>query len=130
MEMETVVFLFREGVFQPIGRLRFFCGGRESYASFAYGERYLRTSTAVSIDPFNLPLRPGAFHTEVGVGLFGAIRDAGPDLWGRYLLEKKFGRELNELEYNLATGVHRVGALAFGPTPECPKILRNYVSEA
>lgn len=120
--MDTYVFLFLDGSFVPVGKVRFLDRGRESCAAFAYGARYLRRVDAVSIDPFNLPLNKGRVQTESGCHLLGAIRDAGPDLWGRYLLDHKFGRSLNELEYILASGPDRVGALAFGTNHLVPEV--------
>lgn len=127
--MDAFVFLFLDGAFVPVGKLRFVDRGRDSSAVFAYGARYLKRADAVSIDPFNLPLTKGRYQTDPGCPLFGAIRDAGPDLWGRYLLDRKFGRSLNELEYILASGPDRVGALAFGTTPDRPEIYGRDGSE-
>jgi serine/threonine-protein kinase HipA len=120
--MDTFVFLFLDGAFVPVGKLRFLDRGRDSLSIFAYGARYINRVGVVSIDPFNLPLKKGRFQSASGYSLLSAIRDAGPDRWGRYLLDRKFGRSLNELEYILASGPDRVGALAFGPTPERPEV--------
>ena len=39
--MDTYVFLFLDGTFVPVGKVRFLDRGRESCAAFAYGARYL-----------------------------------------------------------------------------------------
>jgi serine/threonine-protein kinase HipA len=62
------------------------------------------------------------FRTEEGFENFNGIRDAAPDGWGRYLMYKAMGdRTPDETDVLLASGDHRVGALAFGPTPERPQ---------
>lgn len=49
---------------------------------FVYGRRYLERAEAVAIDPLELPLEERTFETLRMNGLFGALRDAGPDYWG------------------------------------------------
>jgi len=54
--------------------------------------------------------------------VFGGIRDAAPDGWGQYLMYKAMGDRLpSEIDLILASGEHRVGALAFGPTSAQPE---------
>jgi serine/threonine-protein kinase HipA len=61
---------------------------------------------------------PQTFRSAENFDLFNGIRDAAPDGWGRYLMHKAAGPEnLEELDYLVASGDHRVGALAFGPNP-------------
>ncbi len=48
-------------------------------------------------------------------GVFGALRDAGPDDWGRRVIEKYAGKaQLGELDYLLESPDDRAGALGFG----------------
>ena len=107
----------------PAGRLDMTEDGRNSYATFQYGARYLRRPNRVPVDPAALALPdPDAatqtFRTTEGFDLFNGIRDAAPDGWGRYLMHKAAGSEnLAEFDYLVASGDHRVGALAFGPNP-------------
>ena len=107
----------------PAGRLDMTEDGRNSYATFQYGARYLRRHNRVPVDPAALPLpSPDAlgevFRTAKDFDLFNGIRDAAPDTWGRYLMQKAAGSEnLSEFDYLIASGDHRVGALAFGPDP-------------
>jgi serine/threonine-protein kinase HipA len=61
----------------------------------------------------SLPLHPPeefiTYRTEEGFKIFGGIRDASPDGWGRYILEKQNDRlELLESEYLLLAGEQRV----------------------
>lgn len=50
---------------------------------FRYGERYLQRPEAVALDPFQLPLAKEVFAFTQLKGIPGAVRDAGPDAWGR-----------------------------------------------
>jgi serine/threonine-protein kinase HipA len=53
--------------------------------------------------------------------VFGALRDAGPDYWGRRVIEKHAGKpQLGELDYLLYGPDDRAGALGFDPGPELP----------
>jgi serine/threonine-protein kinase HipA len=89
-------------------------------ASFVYGTRYLARPNAIEIDPVSLSLKNKEalvgveLHPAPGLALFGAIRDAAPDDWGRRVIEAKRKVPLNSLpesEYLLAAGSNRVGAL-------------------
>jgi serine/threonine-protein kinase HipA len=107
----------------PAGRLEMTEAGRNSYAAFQYGARYLQRPNRVPIDPAALPLPDPdvpaqTFRTAAGFNLFNGIRDAAPDGWGRYLMHKAAGTQnLEEFDYLVASSDYRVGALAFGPNP-------------
>jgi serine/threonine-protein kinase HipA len=48
-------------------------------------------------------------------GVFGALRDAGPDYWGRRVIERHVNKpELDEIDYLLNSPEDRAGALGFG----------------
>ncbi len=99
---------------------------RNQFATFAYGRRYLERADRIPVDPVALPLHEAGtsrtFRTEEGFAVFGGIRDAAPDGWGQYLMYKAMGDRLpSEIDVILASGEHRVGALAFGPTPARPE---------
>ena len=101
---------------------------RNKSATFAYGRRYLARADRVAVDPVSLPLHPAGterrYRTEEGFAVFGGVRDAAPDGWGQYLIYKAMGdRTPNDIDLVLASGEHRVGALAFGPTPLRPERL-------
>ena len=121
-ETYVYVHLDAEG-WVPAGLLRFEEFGRYSSSVFRYGSKYLKRHDRIALDPIQLPLHNKTISTPEGFSVFNGIRDAGPDKWGRYLLDKKFGRALTELEYIVATGPERVGALAFSDDPVSgPKI--------
>ena len=94
--------------------------GDTQHANFVYGTRYIERPNAIEIDPLSLSLRDKEAVRGVtlfpapGLNLFGAIRDAAPDAWGRRVIEARRKVPLNSLpesEYLLAAGTHRVGAL-------------------
>lgn len=90
---------------------------------FAYLPEYLARTDAVPIDPFELPLQKGTFTTTRLRGLFGALRDAAPDAWGRRVIEHALrSGELSEVQYLLNSPEDRAGALSFSrdETPPAP----------
>ena len=105
----------------PAGQLELQEMGTESTDSvFGYGKRYLTRANAVPIDPISLPLSAldgsHATYHPVGAPIFGAIRDAAPDFWGRRVIEAKLKIPPNavpESVYLLHAGQHRLGALDF-----------------
>ena len=98
-----------------------------SVGKFVYGQSYLARENAVPIDPFELNLSTKIFETRRLNGLFGALRDAGPDYWGRLIIEKHSGKtQLGELDYLLHSPDDRAGALAFGLNREPPAPRRRF----
>jgi serine/threonine-protein kinase HipA len=88
---------------------------------FVYNPAYLERDDAVPLDPFELPLRPGRFETVKLKGIFGALRDASPDAWGRRIIERHLNNiTLSESDYLLHSPEDRVGALAFGRGKQPP----------
>ena len=86
---------------------------------FVYGRRYLAREDAVPIDPIELKLDTRTYETQRMHGLFGALRDAGPDFWGRRVIEKYAGKPMeSELDYLLRSPDDRAGALGFGLNAE------------
>src|SRR3546814_14796777 len=60
-------------------------------------------------------------------GVFGALRDAGPDHWGRRVIERHLGKpQLGELDYLLHSPDDRAGALGFGLGPQPPAPRRHF----
>jgi serine/threonine-protein kinase HipA len=86
----------------PLGRL-------------VYGRRYLERPDAVPLDPFELPLTPRTYETRTLGGVFGALRDAAPDHWGRRVIQRHLNTiDLPEIDYLLQSPDDRAGALGFG----------------
>lgn len=94
---------------------------------FVYGRSYLSNPKAVSLDPVELVLSERTFETVQLNGVFGALRDAGPDYWGRSVIEKHSGKtRLGELDYLLESADDRAGALGFGLNQVPPAPLRKF----
>lgn len=96
---------------------------QDGVGRFVYGNRYLANPKAVELEKFELPLRPGTFETARLRGIFGALRDASPDAWGRRVIERQLGRaDLSEVDFLLHSPEDRAGALSFGrsSTPPAP----------
>jgi len=94
---------------------------------FVYGRSYLARDNAVAIDPLELKLGRSTYRTTALKGVFGALRDAGPDYWGRRVIEKHTGKpELGELDYLLYAPDDRAGALGFGLNQEPPAPKRSF----
>lgn len=95
--------------------------------TFRYSPRYLARQDAVTLEPFTLPLSPRPQETVKLKGIFGALRDASPDAWGRRIIERELGRtDLTEADYLLHSPEDRVGALSFGRSKEPPGLFRDY----
>jgi serine/threonine-protein kinase HipA len=96
---------------------------------FRYGNRYLQRKDAVEFDPFQLPLGDTVYEFTKLKGIPGAVRDAGPDAWGRRVIEHKLQRspaDLQEIDYLLNGPQDGAGYLSFGTTPEPPTSKRPY----
>jgi hypothetical protein len=94
---------------------------------FVYGKSYLARRNAVPIDPIELKLAPTTYETRLLKGIFGALRDASPDHWGRRVIEKHAGNaQLGEVDYLLHSPDDRAGALGFGQGPEPPAPRREF----
>lgn len=91
---------------------------------FVYGKSYLARGNAAPIDPIELKLSSETYETARLNGIFGALRDSGPDYWGRRVIEKHTGvPQLGELDYLLNSADDRAGALGFGlgQNPPAPR---------
>ena len=94
---------------------------------FVYGARYLERHNAVPIDPIELKLGDTTYETTLLRGVFGALRDASPDYWGRRVIEKHAGKaQLEEIDYLLDSPDDRAGALGFGLNREPPAPRRTF----
>ena len=120
-ELKLIVFAHLRQEWRPCGQLMMTEEGSEVLASsFAYGLSYARRPGALEVDPVSLSLRNpeevrGKRLLPVNqLPLFGGIRDAAPDSWGRRVIEAKLkvpANSLSESAYLLHAGSDRVGAL-------------------
>ena len=84
---------------------------------FRYGDRYLERANRVELDPFRLPLARETFTFTKLNGIPGAVRDAGPDYWGRLVIERLLGKnpnDLDDIDYLLHGPTDGAGNLSFG----------------
>ena len=96
---------------------------------FRYGDRYIQRQEAVALDPFQLPLAKEVYAFTQLKGIPGAVRDAGPDAWGRRVIEHKLERsaaDLQEVDYLLHGPQDGAGYLSFGLKVEPPAPKRQY----
>lgn len=94
---------------------------------FVYGRSYLARPDVVALDPIELPLAERTYETHRLKGMFGALRDASPDYWGRRVIEKHAGlAQLGEIDYLLHSPDDRAGALSFGRAVTPPAPVRTY----
>lgn len=115
---ECFVYITLPGETAPVtaGRFELIADrGGTPVGRFVYGRSYLDRRAAVEIDPVELKLARGTFETTAMKGVFGALRDSGPDHWGRTVIERRVGKApLGELDYLLESPDDRAGALGFG----------------
>ena len=99
---------------------------------FVYGRSYLERPNALALDPVELKMAPRTYATAGLGGVFGALRDASPDYWGRRVIQRHLGKaQPSEMEYLLFSPDDRAGALGFGlnQTPPAPKRTFNQTLE-
>lgn len=128
--IERTVFIHLPGETQavPAGRLTMIERGLQVQAStFAYGRRYVTRANALPVDPIALALLPARNDEERapagGLALFGALRDATPDAWGRRVIENRLRAPPNGLPESVYldhAGPHRTGALDVRESPTSP----------
>lgn len=101
-----------------VGDLRFTRSGPRQFSVFSYDPAWAANPSAFALQP-SLRLENGPFYASGQSGnvrdaLLGAFADAGPDVWGRTLLERTYGSGLSEFEYlTLSDDTCRQGALRF-----------------
>lgn len=125
--VERTVFIHLPGEIEavPAGRLSMVeQGGQVRASTFAYGRRYVERVNALPVDPIALTLLPDRNDEERvpagGLAMFGALRDATPDAWGRRVIENRLRAPpngLSESVYLDHAGPHRTGALDVRESP-------------
>ena len=120
-EKELAIFAHVDGQFVPAGLLTLTEDMGETISSrFAYGTKYLQRPNRIEIDPTSLVLtdKPAMLVPANKLVLFGGIRDAAPDGWGRRVIESRLRalpNSLPESTYLLEAGGERTGALDVRP---------------
>lgn len=131
MDSECYVYIVLPGETEFVTAGKFVLGADRNgnpIGRFVYGQSYLVRENAVAIDPIDLKLTAETFETRQLDGIFGALRDAGPDNWGRRVIEKHSGKaDLGELDYLLYSPEDRTGALSFGLNREPPAPRRRFL---
>lgn len=127
MASECFVYITLPGTTEPVTAARFELSTNangDPLGRFVYGRSYLDRADAVPFDPVELHLSNRVYETIALKGVFGALRDSGPDWWGRRVIERHGGMtQLTELDYLLRSPDDRAGALGFGlgQKPPAPK---------
>lgn len=99
----------------PCGILSLLPGNRR--ASFQYLDDYLALPGALPLSP-DLPMHKGEFMPPDGEGLHPVFDDAGPDKWGRMVIDREENpSRRSEIDYLWYSGEDRVGALGFSSSP-------------
>ena len=131
-EREAYIYIQLPGTLETVPaallRVQTLPGGMQ-IGRFRYGDRYLERPDAVALDPFKLPLARQVFEFTGLKGIPGAVRDAGPDAWGRRVIEHKLERsaaELQEIDYLLHGPQDGAGYLSFGLKAAPPAQRRQY----
>jgi len=127
---ECFVYITLPGTTEPVTAARFEITTDRTGAPLGrlvYGKSYLERSDAVPFDPVELKLTSRIYETILMKGVFGALRDACPDSWGRRVIERHLGQAvLSELDYLLNSPDDRAGALSFGLTQKPPGPKRRF----
>ena len=114
MALDSVfVWVWLPGASEPcvVGRL----DDRGASVTFTYGQSYLARADSIPLYEPDLPLRRGIIRPRSG-DVPGPIADAGPDAWGRRVIEHRRAgdaADLGELDYLYSAGSNRIGALDF-----------------
>ncbi len=105
---------------------------RPDAGTFTYAPAWLESQQAYALDPRNLPRAPGP-QTALGrPEVHGVFLDAGPDAWGRRLIERERGVAAldNPLEMLRLTNGCGTGALMFSQSRTRPSPIRRVMALA
>jgi len=127
---ECFVYITLPGQIEPVTAGRFVLSTDRRgvpEGRFVYGRSYLERANAVALDPVELKLAPRTYATASLGGVFGALRDASPDYWGRRVIQRHLAKaQPSEMEYLLSSPDDRAGALGFGLNQVPPAPKRNF----
>lgn len=100
----------------PVGIIRFATIRNKQLSSFRYLDEWLQDPASFALAP-SLPRHDQWTHfashaDDAGACLPGIVSDCAPDAWGKGVISRAAGRQLNEFQYLLAVDdVTRQGAL-------------------
>jgi serine/threonine-protein kinase HipA len=127
---ECFVYITLPGQTEPVtaGRFELSADRRGTpQGRFVYGRKYLERPDAVALDPIELKLSARTYVTTGLGGMFGALRDASPDYWGRRVIQRHLGKaQPGEMGYLLYSPDDRAGALGFGRNQVPPAPRRTF----
>lgn len=86
-----------------------------SVGRFAYGRSYLDRQNAIPLDPVILPLNRNEFSLTALKGFPGVALDACPDRWGKRVIHRLYGAQIDPEGYLPAAQRSRSGW--------CPSVL-------
>ena len=109
-------------IYPPYEMVPVLCGRltllRGRVCVFNYEDAWLAHPQRFALSP-DLPLQPGEMQPPRGFDIHPIFEDAGPDAWGRNVINKVFNpQRRSPLEYLELAGEDRVGALGFSRSPE------------
>lgn len=98
------------------------CGALEllqgRVCQFAYDPMWIENSDAFALSP-DLPLQGAVFDPPAGFDIHPVFEDAGPDRWGRAVINKVFNpQRRSPIDYLALAGENRIGALGFSSSRE------------
>jgi serine/threonine-protein kinase HipA len=97
--------------------------------TFEYAQTFLDHPQSYALDPRNLPLAQRVFSTQSNDGVFGVLADAGPDSWGKLVIERRHSQvPANPLEYLISGNGDGVGALRFSLSRDAVGKLPNHLA--
>lgn len=106
------VWIYPQGQSIPVlcGALELLQGRR---CVFSYDGSWLANPGAFALSP-DMPLRAGIIEPPAGCDIHPVFEDAGPDRWGKNIINKIFNpRRRSPLDYLELAGEDRIGALGF-----------------
>lgn len=117
MTSEAFVWRWHPGAAEPVlcGRLFVDAG----VMHFVFGRSYRARADAIALSP-SLPVDDTVHRLRLANQIPRALADAGPDLWGRRVLEYQGTHIESELDYLLSGGGDRIGAFEFTPSTDPP----------
>ena len=85
-ERTLTVFIYLPGQREGVPAGLFTHDADSGVGRFAYGLKYVERKDALPVDPVALPLAGPLRQVTINDGMYGAIRDASPDYWGRLVI--------------------------------------------